>query len=71
MHVRNLAATLGLAALAVLGALSLSHTAAPSDASATARRAAHATYIPPTVPKMRLGVTLGEPTTTVPAHHKS
>ena len=71
MHVRNLAAAIGLAALAALGATSLSHTAAPGDASASARRAAQATYVPPTVPKMRLGVTLGEPTTTVPVHHKS
>ena len=68
MHLRNLAAALGLTALAVLGAASLSHTAAPGGASASARHAAHATYIPPTIPKMRLGVTSGETTTAASAH---
>lgn len=65
MRVQKLAAAAAVAALAVLGAASLSHYGA-SEAVASARRPAAPSYVPPTVPAMHLGVTVGETTTTAP-----
>ena len=68
MRIRQLAAAVGLSALAALGAASLGHDGTTPNAQAIVHRPGQPSYIPPTVPAMHLGATLGEPTTTSHAH---
>ena len=62
---RRIAATMGVAAMAALGAVTLTHTWVPSSTVvAKARPAPAPSYVAPTVPKMKLGPTENEPVPT-------